>query len=92
MSKSRWKAETVEKRLPIAKPAPYEDLHDPALGGNVPRCLTCGMPTKLITGTFLPDRDQEYAGRRFRYRLCIRCIERVNGPTDPDPLHVPEAA
>ena len=65
-----------------------EDLTDPALGGKVPRCLSCGMPTGLMTGTFTPDRDQSFAGRRFRYRLCIRCIERVNGPMDPDPLHV----
>ena len=92
MSKARWKTATVEKRLPIAKPAPYEDLRDPALGNTVPRCLTCGMPKDLVTGTFIPDRGNKYAGRRFRYRLCVTCISRVNGPQDPDPLTVDEAA
>jgi hypothetical protein len=64
-----------------------DDIEDPAKGEKVPRCLTCGTPTQPITGTFIPDRSQPYAGRHFRYRLCIRCIEHANGPQDPDPLY-----
>jgi len=65
---------------------------DDAKGEKVPRCLTCGKGTgTLVTGTFLPDAGQRHAGRRFRYRLCINCIEYANGPQDPDPRYV-EAA
>ena len=68
------------------------DDADDAKGEKVPRCLTCGKGTgTLITGTFLPDRSQPFAGRRFRYRLCVRCLEYANGPQDPDPRYV-EAA
>jgi hypothetical protein len=79
-------------RLPSPPRQPdTDDLSDPAKGEKVPRCLSCGTPTRPITGTFMPDRGQEFAGRLFRYRLCVRCLERANGPQDPDPLHV-EAA
>jgi hypothetical protein len=67
------------------------DIGDPAKGERVPRCLTCGTPVRPITGSFIPDGGQPFAGRSFRYRLCLHCIEHANGPQDPDPLHV-EAA
>lgn len=79
-------------RLPRKVVAGPEDIGDPAKGERVARCLTCGSPTAPITGSFIPDRDQQFAGRPFRYRLCLRCIEHANGPQDPDPLTVPEAA
>lgn len=80
-------------RLPTA-PAKLDphDIGDPAKGEKVPRCLTCGTPLDLMTGTFVPDSGERYAGRRFRYRLCVHCIEHANGPLDPDPLHVDEVA
>lgn len=79
-------------RLPTA-PAPQvpDDIGDPAKGEKVARCLTCGTPASLVTGTFTPDKGQRFAGRRFRYRLCLHCIEHANGPQDPDPRYV-EAA
>lgn len=78
-------------RLPRTVPRGPEDIGDPADGEKVARCLTCGSPTATITGTFVPDRTQQYAGRPFRYRLCLRCIEHANGPQDPDPLYVDAA-
>jgi len=80
-------------RLPTAPAvnAP-DDIGDPAKGEKVPRCLTCGTPARPITGSFIPDRNELYAGRPFRYRLCVRCIEHANGPQDPDPLDVSDAA
>lgn len=80
-------------RLPTAPVSSnkLDDIGDPAGGAKVDRCLTCGTPLELIIGTFIPDREQRFAGRRFRYRLCIRCIEHANGPQDPDPRYV-EAA
>ena len=72
---------------------PSSDVEaDDAKGEKVPRCLTCGKGTgTLITGSFIPDRYEPFAGRTFRYRLCVKCLEYANGPQDPDPLHV-EAA
>lgn len=81
-------------RLP-ASPSPSnkpDDIGDPAKGEKVPRCLTCGSPTRPITGSFIPDLGQPFERRRFRYRLCIHCIEHANGPLNPDPLHVEDAA
>ncbi len=86
---ARWSDDKIGRRsIPSAG---YEDLRDPANGERVPRCLTCGSPTAPITGSFVPDAGQQFAARRFRYRLCLRCIEHANGPQDPDPLNV-EAA
>jgi hypothetical protein len=81
-------------RLPTSpSPAPApDDIGDPAKGEKVPRCLTCGTPTRPITGTFVPDRGQLFGGRRFRYRLCVHCIAHANGPQPPDPLQVDEDA
>lgn len=65
-----------------------ESLGDDAPGAVV-RCLTCGKgKPPLITGSFIPDYGQEYAGRRFRYRLCPSCLSYANGPLDPDPRYV----
>lgn len=72
-----------------ATPSSYEDLRDPALGERVRRCLTCGIPGKLLDFALL------LAGRPAgRYRLCERCWMAAN-PPDPmatDPLRVDEAA
>lgn len=80
-------------RLPSTpKPSSPDDFGDPAQGAKVPRCLTCGVPKDLVTGHFVPDPDGRLAGRRFRYRLCLHCLEHANGPLDPDPLHYEDVA
>jgi hypothetical protein len=92
MSRTGGQPDWRGPRLPTApQPIGPEDIGDPAKGEKVARCLTCGVPLQLVTGTFVPDKGERFAGRRFRYRLCVHCLEHANGPLDPDPLHV-EAA
>lgn len=87
MARTGGQPEWSTPRLPTApKQLDPHDIGDPAHGEKVPRCLTCGTPRELMVGTFIPDRDQHFAGRRFRYRLCASCIQHANGPLDPDPL------
>lgn len=88
------------------RPTNEIETEDPAAGAPVPRCLTCGMPSRegseLLTVELVPVGPwplwlerlfRALSRRRLFYRLCPECVVHANRttPQEADPLAVTSA-